>query len=99
MSEAKKFDVEFKDNQLCLGLDTNQDGEKLLNAKISLSEAIQEALQRKESVKVEGAKIVEFEFKLTKLVLKVDTDQDDEDLLELEIDLAEALDEVGVLKS
>ncbi len=98
MEENKKFEVEFADNKLQMSLDTNQDGEKLMKASVYLSEAIQEALQRKDSVAIEGAKVVSFDFNLTKLVVKIDTDKDGEPLMELEIDLAEALDETGLLK-
>lgn len=96
-AENKKFDVSFENNELNLSIDLNQDGDKLMKAKLSLSEAIQEAF--KKGAAIEGAKVVSFEFNLTKLVVKIDTDKDGEPLLELEIDLAEALDEVGVLKS
>jgi len=95
-SENKKFEVKFEDNKLHLAVDMNQDGDKLMVAKLNLSEAIQEAFKKGE--KIEGAKVVGFQFNLTKLVVKIDTDQDGEPLLELEIDLAEALDEVGILK-
>lgn len=95
--ENKKFDVSFENNELNLGIDLNKDGEKLMKVKLNLGEAIQEAFKKGEAI--EGAKVVAFEFKLTKLVVKIDTDRDGESLLEIEIDLAEALDEVGVLKS
>ena len=98
MEENKKFEVEFADNKLQMSLDTNQDGEKLMKASVYLSEAIQEALQRKDSVAIEGAKVVSFDYNLTKMVVKIDTDKDGEPLMELEIDLAEALDETGLLK-
>lgn len=92
-----KFDVKAEDGALCLGIDLNEDGEKLMMAKLNVSEAIQEALQRGESIEVEGAKVVGFKFELTKLKLMIDTDKDGEKLLELEIDLAEALDESGLM--
>ena len=94
--ENNKFDVDFKDGNLELGLDLNQDGDKLLVAKINASEAIQELM--KKGGKVEGAKVVDFSFDGSKLSLMLDTDQDGEQLLELQLDLMEALDESGIMK-
>lgn len=91
-----KFDVKVEGEALAIGLDLNEDGEKLLEAKIHLPEAIQEILKKGE--KLEGAKLVDFEFGIKGLKLTLDTDQDGEKLLELNIDLAEALDESGILK-
>ena len=92
-----KFDVETKDGQIQLGLDLNEDGEKLMVLKLNMGEAIQEVLKKGQAI--EGAKLVDFKFNLTKLTLTLDTDRDGEKLLELEIDLAEALDESGLMKS
>lgn len=95
---AEKFGVSFEDNKLNLSLDPNADGQNVLIAKIHLSEAVQEALQRDESIQIDGAKVVDFAFQGAKLMLKLDTDQDGQGVLELEIDLMEALNEVGVVK-
>ena len=95
--ENKKLEFKVENSILHIGVDPNQDGQKVLTAKLHLSEAIQEAF--KKGVPVEGAKVVSFEFKLTKLVLMIDTDQDGEPLLELEIDLAEVVDEIGLMKN
>lgn len=97
MSEIKKFDVSFDEGKLVLGIDSNQDGQKLVDIKVNMNEAIQEIFKKGE--KIEGAKLVAFEFNLTKLVLKLDTDQDGEELLDIEIDLAEAIDEAGLMKN
>ena len=67
-----------------------------MTASISMGEAIQEVLQKGE--KVAGAKLVDFEMGIAGLKLTLDTDQDGEKLLELEINLAEALDESGLMK-
>lgn len=98
-NENKKFDVKFENGNLILGLDTNQDGEKLIDISVNMNEAIQEALQRGESVKIEGAKVVAFEFNMASLKLIIDTDQDGEKLLDISINLAEAIDEAGLMKS
>jgi len=95
-NKNKKFEVGFADNKLNLSLDLNQDGDKLMTLKLNLSEAIQEVINRGD--KVDGVKLVAFDFSLTKLKLTLDTDQDGEALMELEIDLAEALDEIGLIK-
>ncbi len=95
-SANKKFDVKFEGDKLELGLDMNQDGEKLLKAKINLSEAVQEAF--KKGAAVEGVKSATVSFSGTKLIVKVDTDKDGEALMDLELNLMEALDEAGVMK-
>lgn len=94
--ENKKFDVSFEDNKLHMSIDSNQDGEKLVNINVDLGEAIQEIFKRGE--KVENAKLVDYEISASKLVLKLDTDKDGEKLLDIEISLKEALDESGILK-
>lgn len=97
MSEHKKFEVEAKDGKVVLSLDTNQDGEKVLDLKIQLGEAAQELLKRGE--KIEGAKKVDFSLSAQGLVMKVDTDQDGESVIELNANFMEALDEAGVIKN
>ena len=94
--EHKKFEASFKDGELHLGVDSNKDGEKVIEVKLNLNEAYQEILARGE--KIEGAKIVAFEFGLAGLKLVLDTDQDGEKLLELNISLSEVLDEAGLMK-
>lgn len=91
-----KFDVKVEGEKLNIGLDLNEDGEKLLEASIHLPEAIQEILKKGEMV--EGAKLVDFEFGLGGIKLSLDTDQDGEKLVEININLSEALDESGILK-
>jgi len=90
MSEKLKFEV--KGGVLNLGVDADEDGEKSLEIKLHLTEAVQEAFDR--GTPLEGAKLVDFKFEGTKLVLKLDTDKDGEALLEFEVNLAEAIDEI-----
>lgn len=92
-----KLDFEIKEGNLVLGVDSNEDGEKAVKLNLVLSEAIEEAFSRGQSV--EGVKLVDFKFELTKLKLKIDTDQDGESVLDLEIDLGEAFDEISSLVS
>lgn len=89
MSKVKS---EFVDGKFNLGVDLNEDGENSLNMKLNLNEAMQEAIKRGEAI--EGAKLVDFKFELTKMVLILDTDKDGEPLLELVVDLPEVFDEV-----
>ena len=93
-----KVDHSFKEGKYELAVDLNEDGEKSLDVKVSLNEALEEAFKRGDEV--EGAKVVSVKFELTKLKVVLDTDKDGENVLELSIDLAEAFDEVsGKLKS
>jgi len=92
MEENKAFDFGVKDGKLEFGIDPNRDGQNVISGKLHLGEALSEAFSRGE--KVPGARIVDVKFELTRLVVKLDTDKDGEPLLELEIDLAEAFDEV-----
>jgi len=94
MSEVKKVDVKFEEGQLVVGVDTNKDGDKVLEVKVKLSEALAEVLNKGE--KIEGAKVAALDFAGSKLKLKVDTDKDGEHAIELELSLLELLDEVGV---
>ena len=87
-----KVNYEVKKGNLHIGIDSNEDGQNAISIKLSLTEAIQEAIFR--GTPLEGAKVVDFKFDLTRLILKIDTDRDGEALLELEIDLAEVFDEI-----
>ena len=87
--------TKIEEKNLVIGIDPNKDGEKVLNLKLNLSEALGEAMARGEAV--EGAKLVDVKFEMTKLVLVLDTDKDGERLLEMELDLGEAFDEVQSL--
>jgi len=95
MSEEKKFDVRIEGSELVVMLDTNLDGQPLVDLKVNLSEGFQEAFARGEEIL--GAKVVAFKFVGTKLILELDTDKDGEKLLKLELDLGEAFDEVSTL--
>ena len=94
-----KGNVKFEDGKLIAGLDTNEDGENVLTAKLNLNEGLQEALGRVlkggegEKIVVD-AKKVELEFGIGGLKLLVDTDGDGEKLLELDVSLTEAADEI-----
>lgn len=96
---SKVFDVKVEGGNIKATLDPNKDGQSVLDLDLSLSEGLQESIQRKESVKIEGAKVVDVEFNYTKLSLVLDTDQDGEKLLKLNLDLTELLDEAGLLKN
>lgn len=96
MSEQKKLGLKFEDGKVIAQVDTNQDGEAALTAKLHVSEAIQEAFQKGGAV--EGVKVVGFKFELTKLKLQLDSDKDGQPVLDLELDLSEAVDESGLLK-
>ena len=86
-----KFEVSFKEGNLCFGTDLNEDGKKSIDCKLHLNEALEEVIKRGDAI--EGAKLVDFRFELTKLVLVIDTDKDGEKLFELVVDLAEAFEE------
>jgi len=86
-----KFDVSFEGGNVKFGMDLNEDGDKSIEATLHLSEALEEVIKR--GTPIEGAKIVDFKFELTKMILVIDTDKDGEKLLELKLDLSEAFQE------
>lgn len=92
----KKLDIAFNDGRLILGADSNLDGEKALTIDIDMNEGLQEIINRGEVIK--DAKIVDYEFSLQKLMIKLDTDRDGDHSVFIELNLAELLDEVGLLK-
>ena len=87
----KRIDFKVDGSSVKLEIDPNKDGEKLLNMKLSLKEAVQELFAR--GVRVQGQGAFEMDFEDGSFILKVDTDQDGENLLEMRLDLSEALDE------
>lgn len=91
----EKASLEFKDSKLMFGVDTDKDGQKSVEGKLCLNEALGEAFFK--GKKVEGAKVVDFRFEMTQMILVVDTDKDGESLLELKINLGESVDEVSQL--
>jgi len=95
MSEVKAFSADVVDGNFEFSVDSNKDGESSLKGKLGFGEAFQEAFKKGEAVP--GVKVVDFEFQLTKLVLKLDTDRDGESMFELELDLAEVADEIKSL--
>ena len=97
MTEAKKIEMGFESGVLKFGIDSNKDGQKSIEGKLHLNEALEEII--KKGTAIEGAKVVSFGFEAGKLKLAIDTDKDGEKLLELEIDLAEGFDEAtGMFK-
>ena len=94
MSEKKNFEAKFEEGKLKIAIDSNRDGENLLDLNLNLNEGLQEIIARGE--KVESAKLVGFEMGIDGLKVKLDTDQDGEELLELKISFVEALDESGL---
>lgn len=96
MDVNKKFELKVENGEVIASVDTNQDGEKVLTARLVLTEAVQEALQRQSAV--EGVKSASIKFSGNKLTLEVDTDKDGEKVLTLELDLFEVVDETGLLK-
>lgn len=92
MEEAKKVDYAFAGDELQVGVDSNQDGQKAIMLKLKLSEAVGEAFAKGEAV--EGVEVVGFKFEGSKLMIEIDSDKDGEKVLVLEADLAEVADEV-----
>lgn len=90
-----KVNYDFKDGNLNVGVDFDEDGEKSLKLEMCLSEALQESIARGESASVETNKIVDVKFELTKMIVIVDSDKDGEKLLKLTVDLPEAFSEVS----
>lgn len=91
-NNVSKLNYEFKDNKFCFGVDGDEDGNKVLVMKLNLGEALQEAVKRGD--KVEGARLVDFKFEGPVMKLTLDTDKDGENLMELEVDMMEAFDEI-----
>lgn len=92
----KKVNYKVEGGKLLLGLDSNEDGANSIDLELEINEAIQEAFAKGEEV--EGAKSVKVAFTGTTLTVEVDSDKDGEALLLLKVNLAEAIDETGVLK-
>ena len=82
---------EVKGSEFHLAVDSNDDGEPVLQMKLKMNEALKEAMKRGDAV--EGAKVVGVEFSATKLMIKIDSDKDGESMIDLEIDLMEGFDE------
>lgn len=93
--EKKKYSIDTEGSAIKFGLDTNADGENVLELKLYIPEAVAEVLKKGD--KITGVKVVDFEFGLDGLKLKLDTDQDGEAVLELNVDVKEAIDEAGFL--
>ena len=87
----KKFGLDFKDGVIEGFYDGNADGDKSVKLNINIKEVYGELFSKGEakvdvksfSIKKEGAKII----------LVLDTDKDDQPVLELELDFIEGLQE------
>lgn len=94
-----KANVEFKEGVLVAGVDMNEDGENMISLKVNMKEAMEEAfakLKKGESSSVVlDVKKVELKFDMSGMKLLVDTNQDGEAAIELEVSLTETVDEVG----
>lgn len=94
-----KVNYEMKDNKLEFGFDGNEDGENSITLKVNISESIQEAIAKakkgEESTVVIDAKKVEMKFGVGGLSLSVDTDQDGEKSVELDVSLMEGFEEAS----
>ena len=93
--------IKFEDGKIVAGIDSNEDGQNSITFKLSVGEAVQEGLA---ALKKGEEKSVALEVKKVKLLfidgkikITVDTDQDGDALLEVEVDLAESFDEVTSL--
>lgn len=92
-----KFDVVFEDGSLKAKVDPNEDGQAVVDLDLVVSEALEESLKRGDNPEMPDAKVVDFKFEGGKLSVVLDTDKDGQRLLSLNVDLAEALDEVGLM--
>lgn len=88
-----KVETKIENNVANLKIDTNEDGQPVVEINLHMSEALGELIAKGE--KVEGAKVADFNFVGTSLVLSVDTDRDGQNLLDIKIDLGEAFDEIS----
>ena len=91
MSDAKKYDVKFEDGKLKVLVDTNQDGQALLDLSLIMAEGLSELVAK--GTPIEGRAMFNYKMDGASLHLSLDTDKDGEDSLELKVDLGEALDE------
>lgn len=91
--EAKSFSLDVQDGKLSAKIDTNKDGQPVVEMDLHLTEGLQEAILR--GLPTAGGKVVDMRFVGTQLHLKVDTDKDGESLLDLKIDLGEGFDEIA----
>jgi hypothetical protein len=97
MSKGK---VEIQGGSIVASLDTNEDGQPVMTAKIHLGEGAEEILaklKKGEATSVEvDAKSVKFDFDpLGGMTLIIDTDKDGDPSAEVNLSLVEAVDEAG----
>lgn len=94
-----KLDVELVDGSLVVKVDPNEDGQAVVDLNLALPEAIEEAFKRGDDPVLPDAKLVDFKFEGGKLSVVIDGDKDGERLISINVDLSEALDEVGLMKN
>ena len=91
--KPRRVNFALENDRVELRVDMNNDNEPCMTARLFLAEAIKEALMRKNSMPIEGAKVVNFELAFPYIRLTINTDRDSTNLLELEINLMEAMQE------
>ena len=94
-----KGSVKIEEGKIIVGLDVNEDGENSLTLKVNINETISEALHKAKkgeetTIDLTGKK-VELKFGIGGMKLVVDTDQDGEPSIELDLSLMEAFEEAG----
>lgn len=88
----KDFQQEFKEEKWIGKVDSDNDGVASVSVELNMNEAVQEAVSR--GIKKEDVKIVDFVFTGLEMKLVIDTDQDGEKLIEININSLEAFDEI-----
>jgi len=88
-----RLNVGIEDNKVVVASDLDRDGKNSISIKLSLKEGYEEIFAK--GIKKEDVKLIDFEMGLNGLKLKLDTDQDGEELLELHADIMEIVDEAG----
>lgn len=92
-----KVKISVENNQILIDVDTNQDGQSVVSAKLDLPEALQEAMKSGDQPVVVDGKL-KLAFEEGKLKLSFDSNQDGEAAAMVDLDLAEAVDESGLLE-
>lgn len=97
-----KASIKILKDQISAHMDLNEDGEPSLSLKVHMSESLQEAIEafkkgEKKTVEVDAKKVAFTFDPLKGMSLAIDTDQDGEKSVELDLSLIEAVDEAGSL--
>lgn len=87
------IDYDIDGSDLNVSIDPNEDGQPVVEMKLSLMEAVQEALCGGESIS--GNSVVRFDSECSKIIVEIDSNKDGEPMLTLKIDLFEAFDEIA----